>query len=60
MPALITIAQFGNEFGVSRSPIYRLKERNELPFVYIGRAVRIRRADAEKWYANLTGNANDG
>jgi excisionase family DNA binding protein len=60
MPALITITEFQKTYNVSRSTVYRLKDRNELPFVHIGRAVRIRRVDADKWYASLTGSeAND-
>ena len=56
----LTISNFQDEFNVSRSTVYRLHERGELPFVHIGRAVRIRRADAENWYASLTGSqAND-
>jgi len=56
----MTIAQFQREYSVSRSTVYRLRDRNELSLVHIGRAVRIRREDAERWYASLTGeHAND-
>ena len=58
--ALLTIAEFQHHFNVSRSTIYRLRDRNELPFVHIGRAVRIRREDAERWYETLfVDHAND-
>lgn len=60
MPALLTIADICRHFNVSRSTVYRLRDRNELPFVHIGRAVRIRREDADKWFASLTDSANDG
>lgn len=60
MPALLTISDICRHYNVSRSTVYRLRDRNELPFVHIGRAVRIRREDVEKWYASLTGHANDG
>ncbi len=60
MAALLTIAEFQRTFNVSRSTVYRLRDRGELSFVHIGRAVRIRREDAEAWYASLTGeSAND-
>jgi len=54
MNALITIEDFQKAYRVSRSTVYRLKERGELAFVHIGRAVRIRRADAEAWFASLS------
>ena len=49
--------RFCDYYNVSRSTAYRLHERGELPLVYIGRAVRIRREDAEAWYASLTSEA---
>jgi excisionase family DNA binding protein len=54
MAALITIPDFCDEYCVSRSTVYRLRDRNEVPHVRIGRAVRIRREDAERWYASLS------
>jgi excisionase family DNA binding protein len=60
MPALLTITDICRHYNVSRSTVYRLRDRQELPFVHIGRAVRIRREDVDKWYATLTGQANDG
>jgi len=60
MAALITIDQFKNEYNVSRSTVYRLRDRGEIRFVHIGRSVRIRREDAESWYQSLLGEpAND-
>lgn len=53
MSYLMTIDEFMNTFKVCRSTVYRLRERGDLKFVHIGRAVRIRREDAEKWYASL-------
>ena len=53
MSALITIAEFQRTYNVSRSTVYRLKDRGHLTFVYIGGAVRIRRNDADQWYASL-------
>lgn len=60
MPSLLTIAEFQRHYNVSRSTVYRLRERKEIQFVHIGRAVRIPRDSAESWYAQLMGNeAND-
>lgn len=53
MPAMITIAEFQERFGVSRSTVYRLNAKGELPIVHVGRSVRIRTADAETWFASL-------
>jgi len=56
----MTINGFGHEYNVSRSTIYRLQERGAIKFVHIGRAVRIRREDAERWYQSLLDDqAND-
>lgn len=49
-----TLNKFCQIYGLSRSTAYRLHERGELPFVHIGRAVRIRLEDAEAWAASLT------
>jgi len=51
---LLTLNKFCEHYGLSRSTVYRLHERGELPFVHIGRAVRIRLEDAEAWAASLT------
>ena len=57
MPTLITIREFQRDYSVSRSTVYRLRESGELDFIHIGRAVRIRRDDAERWYASLPTDA---
>lgn len=59
MAALIRISDFCLEYGVSRSTAYRLRDRGDVPHVYIGRAVRIRRVDAERWFESLPEAAND-
>lgn len=47
-------------YNVSRSTVYRLRDRGEIRFVHIGRSVRIPREDAERWYDSLVnGEAND-
>lgn len=61
MPRLMTIAQFQQEFGLSRSTVYRLFERRVLCPTRVGRSVRIDRDDAERWYKSLRDeHANDG
>mgnify|MGYP001209464577 CR=1 FL=1 len=59
MPALLTMKYFCEEYGVSRSTAYRLRDSGAVPHVHIGRAVRIRREDAERWYSSLFDSAND-
>lgn len=60
MAALLTVKWFCDEYGISRSTAYRLRDRGEVPHVKIGRAVRIRREDAESWYESLAEDvAND-
>ena len=60
MAALMTIHVFCNEYNISRSTAYRLRDRGEVPHVHIGRAVRIRSEDARRWYESLVeSTAND-
>ena len=54
MKSLISIAEFCETFGVSRSTVYRLAQRGEIPFVHVGRAVRIRAQDADSWCDRLS------
>ena len=53
MAKLHTIQWFCEEYGVSRSTAYRLRDSGAVPHVKIGRAVRIRSEDAERWFASL-------
>jgi excisionase family DNA binding protein len=53
----LTIREFSEAYRVSVPTIYRLKDRGELAFVKIGRASRIRRADAEAWARGLATTA---
>lgn len=60
MPAFLRIADMQRTYNVSRSTVYRLRDRGEIRFVHIGRSVRIPREDAERWYDSLgNGEAND-
>ncbi|MBX7542008.1 helix-turn-helix domain-containing protein [Qipengyuania sphaerica] len=57
MAALMTIKNFCDEYNVSRSTAYRLRDSGDVPHVHIGRAARIRRVDAERWYDSLISEA---
>jgi excisionase family DNA binding protein len=62
MPKLMTLTQFQNAYGVSRSTIYRLAKTGDLPMVKIGRASRIKEDDAQRWLEGLPAlkaNEND-
>jgi excisionase family DNA binding protein len=50
----MTIADFCERFRVSRTTTYRLINASLIPIVKVGRATRIRSADAERWAVNLT------
>lgn len=54
MAKMLTIGQFMQSYGVSRSTVYRLFEQGNLSRVNVGRSVRIKTDDAEKWFASLT------
>ncbi|HZU64993.1 MAG TPA: helix-turn-helix domain-containing protein [Novosphingobium sp.] len=56
---LLSIKHFCEIYHVSRSTVYRLKAQGVLPFVYIGRAVRIRVEDAEAWANSLRGEVSN-
>lgn len=53
MAALLTLKHFCEEYNISRSTAYRLRDSGAVPHVRIGRAVRIRGVDAERWYQSL-------
>ena len=57
MSKFLTILQFCDEYTVSRSTAYRLRDSGAVRHVKIGRAVRIRREDAERWYESLMADA---
>jgi excisionase family DNA binding protein len=58
MQNLMSIREFQERFSVSRSTVYRLKQRGEFPFVKVGAAVRIRTDDAESWFERLGATHN--
>jgi excisionase family DNA binding protein len=59
MKSLISISEFTAMYGLSRSTAYRLAGKGEFAFVHIGRAVRLRREDVDRWYARLS-DAHEG
>lgn len=59
MKALISIKEFSEEFGVSRSTVYRLQKRGEIEFVHIGRAVRIPKVAVENWIEGLKAKSSN-
>lgn len=51
---LLTGEQVAQKLNISKSFAYRLMQRGELPFVQIGRAVRVRESDLRQYIvANL-------
>ena len=54
MEKLYTIKQVCDEFGISRSTVYRENKAGQLPFVKIGRATRIAASVLQAWFARLT------
>ena len=54
MPTFLTIADFCSAYRVSRATAYRQFNAGHIPIVKVGRASRIRTAEAEKWAASLT------
>ena len=48
-PLLLTVPQVAKELGLSRTMIYILINRESLPVVRFGRAVRISAPSLQKW-----------
>jgi excisionase family DNA binding protein len=59
MSSLFTLRGFCREYEVSRSTAYRLRDQGAVPHVKIGRATRIRREDAQRWYESLINDADN-
>jgi excisionase family DNA binding protein len=58
MKRLLTITEFIDRYGVSRSTVYRLFETGIIKPIKIGRATRIKIEDAEAWLDGLTAQSN--
>ena len=52
-PLLLTIPQVVLALSLSRSKVYDLIARGELPVSRIGRSVRVRSTDLERWVESL-------
>lgn len=53
MSELISIRDFQQIYRLSRSTVYRLHQSGHIPFVKVGRAVRIPKSAAEEWARSL-------
>jgi excisionase family DNA binding protein len=59
MNELITIREFQEMTGLSRSTVYRLQSSGALNFVHIGRTVRLRRVDVTRWLDGLSDQSSE-
>jgi excisionase family DNA binding protein len=48
-PLLLTIPQVATKLGLSRAMVYNLINREGLPVIHLGRAVRVSTASLQKW-----------
>lgn len=57
-PELLRVSDFCSRYGISRPTFYRLAAQGAPfpPLVKIGRATRVKRADAEAWFNSLQRN----
>jgi excisionase family DNA binding protein len=49
---LMSVCQLAAHLGVSKDGIYRKTAGNELPFVKVGRLVKFRRSEIDRWLAS--------
>lgn len=57
-PLLLRAEEAARLTSLGRSTIFKMLACGELPAVRVGRAVRVRRADLEKWIDGRTGAAS--
>lgn len=48
---ILTVRQVAEYLQISRSKIYYMIQRRSIPFIRVGRNVRIRQSDLVKWLA---------
>jgi excisionase family DNA binding protein len=48
-PLLLTIPQVATKLGLSRAMVYNLINREGLPVIHLGRAVRVSTTSLQKW-----------
>lgn len=53
-PEIMTIPEVARYLKISKAKIYYMVQGHELPVIRIGRNVRIRRSDLEKWLQDHT------
>jgi excisionase family DNA binding protein len=51
---ILTIPEVARYLKISKSKIYRLLSKNEIPHIKIGRNVRIRQTDLQMWVEKQT------
>jgi excisionase family DNA binding protein len=49
MDEILTVPQVARYLKISRSKAYYLVQQKKIPYIRIGRNVRVREADLEKW-----------
>jgi excisionase family DNA binding protein len=49
LEAIYTVPEVASYLKMSKSKVYYLIQRRELPHIKIGRNVRVRRTDLKKW-----------
>lgn len=54
MDEILTVPQVAEYLKISKSKLYLLIQRKELPHIKINRNVRVRRSDLEKWLNQRT------
>lgn len=52
MKAYMSVQEFSDYLGVTKPSVYKLTQADGFPCVKIGRAIRIKVDEAEKWLSN--------
>lgn len=52
--AILTIPQVADYLQLSKSKVYGMVTRNEIPYIRIGKNVRVRQGDLQEWLAEQT------
>lgn len=54
MGDILTIPEVADYLKLSKSKVYLLVTRNEIPYIRIGKNVRIRKSDLQEWLQGQT------
>lgn len=57
MDEILTIPQVARYLKLSRSKVYGLVARRQIPYIRVGKSVRIRASDLAQWLQRQTVNA---